>query len=409
MINKSERKFRLKQSVAILCASIFFLSLGSAAMANNNNITELQEQRQSVTDNINEMRSLLNQAQTERNDTMAEIIQLDIELAEVTNEYLIALENLEIVTTLLNIAQIDLIEAEQQREIQFEVLRNRLRSIHENSPMGYIELLLSSGSVAEFLNNMEHFGRIIEHDNNMLEMLIETEERIAQNMQDIVEHHAQAELLTIELEGRIADLEATLVARGARIEELESNAESHQIIIDQLDEERQEFNLLIAAAQAQADAARAQNASSQNNRTVTVSSDAPFVWPVDGVRGVNSGYGNRTHPISGRSEFHTGLDLRGAHGTPILAADEGHVTFAGWMRGYGNTIIIDHGVNAAGQRISTLYAHNSVNHVSTGQWVARGQHIANVGSTGISTGPHLHFEVMINGNHTNPGPFLGIH
>ena len=408
---KSGKKFGIKQSVAIFGASVLFLVVGGVALANNTDIRELQEQRQAITDNINTQRALLNEARAERNDTIAEIIALDIELEEVTKAFHEAEANLATVTELLYSAQADLIAAELQREQQFELLRARLRSIHENSPMGYIELLLSSGSVADFLNNMEHFSRIIEHDHNMLDALRETEERIARNMLDIETHHAEAEALAQELEIKIYNLETTIYARGVRIAELEEDEASHQAMINQQESDRQEVNLLIAAAQAQADAARAQQqrASSQNARTINVSAYAPFLWPVDGPRGVNSGYGHRTHPISGRGEFHSGLDLRGTHGMRILAAEEGFVSFAGWMRGYGNTIIIDHGLDANGNRITTLYAHNSVNHVSQGQWVTRGQHIANVGTTGISTGPHLHFEVRINGNHTNPGPFLGIH
>ena len=407
---KSTRRFSIKQSVAIFGMAAFFLLLGSVAMANNSDIRELQEQRQSIDNNINEMRTLLNQAQAERNETMAEIIQLNIELAEVTNAYYEAMENLAAATERLNVAQVDLRIAEIQREQQFETLRGRLRSIHENSPMGYIELLMASGSVADFLNNMEHFSRIIEHDHNMLDELREIENTIIRNMQYIVEHYEEARLLTIELESRIATLETTMDTHSARIAALETDEAAHQAMIDQMDSDRQEVSLLIAAAQAQANAAaQQQRAGTQAQRTVNVSSDAPFQWPVDGPRGVNSGFGWRTHPISGRGEHHTGLDLRGAHGTPIRAADDGTVTFAGWMRGYGNTIVIDHGVNSAGQRITTLYAHNSINHVTQGQRVTRGHHIANVGSTGISTGPHLHFEVLINGTPQNPGPFLGIH
>ena len=409
MSNKSSRKLSIKQSVAILCVALSFLFIGSVALANNSDIRELQEQRQSITDNINQQRALLDQARNERNDTIAEILALNIELAEVTNDYFEAQEGLELATQRLNEAQVNLLLAEQQREQQFEILRSRLRSIHENSPMGYIELLLSSGTVADFLNNMEHFSRIIEHDHNMLDELIETEARIARNMQYIVDHHAEAQQLTIELEARTVILEATLETHGSRIEELENDEAAHQTIIDQMDSDRQEVNLLIAAATAQANAAQQQRASSSaSTRTVHVSADAPFRWPVDGPMGITSGYGNRTHPISGRSEFHSGLDLRGTHGTRILAADGGTVTFSGWMSGYGNTVIIDHGVNSAGQRITTLYAHASRLHVSVGQSVSRGDHIANVGTTGISTGPHLHFEVLINGNHTNPEPFLGV-
>ena len=406
-------KANIKKGIVIFLVATFFFTIGgnaSASLTNNPNLTDLQERRRAVQANIDEQVALLAEARAERNDTMAEIIELDIELSEVTNDYYEALENLEIVTELLYQAQENLAEAERQREAQFEMLRLRLRSLHENSPLGYIELLLSSGSIADFLNNMEHFSRILEHDNTMLDALTETEARVARNKQETAQRHTEVQTLTLELEHRINALEATLYMRGSRIEELELDEAAYQAMINQLDADRQQLNLQILNAQAQADAARArqQSANAQTARNVTLSADALFTWPVAGRREISSGYGWRTHPISRRSEFHEGIDMRAPNGTHIFAAADGFVSFAGWMSGYGNTIIIDHGTDGNGNRVTTLYGHNSRNIATQGQWVEQGDHIANVGSTGISTGPHLHFEVRLNGQHTDPGPYLGL-
>ena len=414
MNKKASKKFSIKQGIAIFLAATFFFVIGNGASAsltnNSDNITDLQERRRGVQANIDEQVALLAQARAERNDIIAELIELDIELAEVTYDYYEAVDNLEIVTQLLHFSQQSLAEAERQREAQFEMLRLRLRSLHENSPLGYIELLLSSGSIADFLNNMEHFSRILEHDNTMLDALMETEARVTRITQETAQRHGEVQALTLELEHRINVLEATLYVHGMRVEELEADEASHQAMINQLDADRQQLNLQILNAQAQADAARArqQSANAQTTRNVTLSADAVFLWPVQGRREISSGYGWRTHPISRRNEFHEGIDMRAPNGTPILAAEEGFVSFAGWMSGYGNTIIIDHGLDGNGNRVTTLYAHNSRNIAQQGQWVERGDHIANVGSTGFSTGPHLHFEVRLNGQHTDPGPYLGL-
>ena len=126
-------------------------------------------------------------------------------------------------------------------------------------------------------------------------------------------------------------------------------------------------------------------------------------WPLPGFTRISSGYGQRTHPISRRSEFHTGIDLPAPSGTYIYAAESGTVIISGWNGGFGNTVVIDHD-----NGLSSLYAHNSRNLVSVGQWVNRGDRIARVGSTGVSTGPHLHFEVRHNGRHVSPYGYLGI-
>ena len=124
-----------------------------------------------------------------------------------------------------------------------------------------------------------------------------------------------------------------------------------------------------------------------------------LIWPVSGP--VTSPFGWRIHPILGYRKFHTGIDIGVGYGVPIHAADSGTVIYATWMGGYGNVIIIDHG-----NGLSTLYAHQSSLAVGTGAHVTRGQTVGYVGSTGFSTGPHLHFEVRVNGNPVDPMGYL---
>jgi murein DD-endopeptidase MepM/ murein hydrolase activator NlpD len=121
-----------------------------------------------------------------------------------------------------------------------------------------------------------------------------------------------------------------------------------------------------------------------------------LTWPAPSTY-VTSSYGYRNHPIFGTSRFHSGVDIAADYGDPIAAADSGTVIYSDWMSGYGYTVIIDHG-----NGISTLYAHNSSLYVGNGQYVNKGQQIAGAGSTGYSTGPHLHFEVRVNGSTINP-------
>lgn len=126
-------------------------------------------------------------------------------------------------------------------------------------------------------------------------------------------------------------------------------------------------------------------------------------WPVQGPRAVNSPFGYRRNPFTGRTEFHGGLDLRAPHGTNILAAEAGVVIASGSVTGFGNRIIIEHGND-----VQTLYAHNSAILVEVGQAVARGEVIARAGRTGRATGSHLHFELIVDGERIDPSPFLGI-
>ena len=125
------------------------------------------------------------------------------------------------------------------------------------------------------------------------------------------------------------------------------------------------------------------------------------MWPVPGYYRISSDYVDRTSPIFGAAEFHTGIDIPASYGEDVVAAADGVVITSGWVNGYGNTVMISHGSG-----IVTLYGHNSSLVISNGQSVKKGQVIAKIGSTGYSTGNHCHFEVRINGDHTSPWPYL---
>lgn len=379
--------------------ALIFLGVGGDLIARSQ--ADLNRQRQEYRDQQAAMRAALASAQAEQNTIMAELILMDIEMMELTESYFFASASLEIITADLEETEKRLAQAEIEREERFDVLRARLRFMHENNNMSYLELLLGSQNLTEFLNNREHFRRIVEHDNNMISDLAALEAQIVADRDAIVEQKVAMETYAAELEVAMAQLEAHFVQRTARLEQLEESEITYQASVAALDGSIQALNMDIAAAQA-AQTARTQVATTRGN--VSLSADAPMIWPVALAPHITSDFGNRPNPFGrGTTEWHTGIDMRAPMNTPILAAQSGTVTFNGWMRGYGNTVIIDHG---GGTR--TLYAHNSANLVSVGQHVTQGQQIARAGSTGNSTGPHLHFEVIINGTPVDPAPFLGL-
>ena len=126
-----------------------------------------------------------------------------------------------------------------------------------------------------------------------------------------------------------------------------------------------------------------------------------FLWPTPGYSKITSDYGMRVHPILGTKKLHTGIDIGAPSGTRILSGDAGVVIHAGWLGAYGNAVVVDHGGG-----LSTLYGHMSSIAVREGQQVTAGQKLGGVGSTGLSTGPHLHFEVRVNGNPVSPWGYL---
>lgn len=398
-------KHRLKRILTIMLAiaAVFTVTLSATA----DNLRNLQDRRQGVLDDIRIMREQVEAFRAERDDVSAEIILMDIELMEIAFAQEEAAENLALTTAMLDEAEADLSRAEELRQAQVETLRTRIRFMHENNSISYIELLFSSNSIADFLRNMEHITRIIEHDNNILTELQETENRITENRDAIARHLDEIVLLTLELEQAANDLQAAIDARAARLMELDAEDEYVRNMIVALEQSERELFRNITDEQARQTAIVAERnrlAATNVAHAVTQRAGALFVWPVDGSRVVNSGYGYRPSPIRrGVTEFHTGLDLRAPMNTPILAAADGVVTFQGWRGGFGNTVIIYHG-----NGLETWYAHNTRNTVVVGQRVVAGERIALAGTTGQSTGPHLHFEVRLNGRHVDPRPYLGI-
>jgi len=214
---------------------------------------------------------------------------------------------------------------------------------------------------------------------------------------------ADAELLEVELAEVLVVLEDEQAVQAALKLELESRVNDWESKVADLAaadaQLTQDIRDLEAAAAAAAAANNSNNSGGSSAPAPGSSSVSGFQWPVNGS--VTSGFGYRVHPIYGTRRLHQGLDISGGSGTPIAAAKSGTVLSAGWRGGYGNAVVISHG-----DGVTTLYAHQSSMNVSSGAQVNRGDIIGWVGSTGASTGPHLHFEVRINGSAVDPRPYL---
>ncbi len=223
----------------------------------------------------------------------------------------------------------------------------------------------------------------------MLTKLKETEELIAKKIEDIKVEQTEITNLIEQEKKHKKELETKVQEKENLMVKMNSDLEKYQQQLKDLEASSNNIEKLIQQAQA-------------NNKTKFNYSGGKLEWPVPGRTTISSGYGRRTSPISGRGEFHTGLDIPAPTGTKIYAAESGIVINAGTINGYGYTVIIDHG-----NGLSTLYAHNSRLNVKVGQTVKRGDLIAFAGSTGYSTGAHCHFEVRKNGKHTNPWSYLG--
>jgi murein DD-endopeptidase MepM/ murein hydrolase activator NlpD len=246
-------------------------------------------------------------------------------------------------------------------------------------------VLLQSQNFNEFLDRQYQLKRVYAADHQVLADLKAQADAIQQQKAAVEDKRNQVALLRQQFLSQKQQYEAEATEEKQLISRLKDRRGALEAAESQLARDSEQIAGLI----------RQKVAAS----TGVIRGTGRFVFPANG--NISSGFGNRVHPILGYSRFHAGIDFAASQGTPIYAADSGQVIFSGWYGGYGQTVIVDHGGG-----LSTLYAHASRVLVSEGQAVQQGQAIAAVGSTGLSTGPHLHFEVRQNGNPVNPAGYL---
>jgi murein DD-endopeptidase MepM/ murein hydrolase activator NlpD len=277
-----------------------------------------------------------------------------------------------------------------------ELINSRLKVLYMNGSVSYLDVILRSTSFSDFLQRFESILMIINKDKELLDMS-------KRDMESIKQKKVEMESLLIELKDNYNE------AASYRQELLEKEKKK-EVLIASLEEEAEELeeysqeqeDLLMAAARQEAELIRKKAASTQK-KTKTVRSGI-YIYPLPKTYRMSSGFGSRVDPVTGKKgAFHKGLDFAAPGGTNILASREGTVIASQWFSGYGNAVIIDHGGG-----VWTLYAHMKSRSVSTGDAVKQGELIGKVGSTGKSTGNHLHFEVRVNEQAVDPKPYLGL-
>lgn len=263
-------------------------------------------------------------------------------------------------------------------------LGERVRDIYINGQISYLDVLFGAKDFQDLMTRMDLLKRIIKQDYDLVQVVIAEKDEIEDKQK----------ALANDRDKQAAQEKKARLAR----EDMEAKVRKRQAIIDKLKTDKatidRQYDELVAASKQitqMLQASRIANA--------PISGSGAMIWPVNGS--VTSGFGWRVHPITGTRRFHSGVDIGGDYGQEIHAAQSGTVEFAGWISGYGNAVIINHGGG-----ISSLYGHCQSVAVSVGQSVSQGETIAYVGSTGNSTGPHCHFEVRQNGEPVNPYNYL---
>ncbi len=355
-------------------------------------ISDLENKQSDISEDIKKQQQMMEEANKQIEITKNELVELDISLQEAKNNLLRAEEDVNNATEILKETESELNEVQANYEQQLETFKQRLRVMYEFGEVGYLEVLLGSESIAEFFNRLEYVNAIAKHDKEIVDELVELESNIKAKLFEVQEQKIAVEKLLIKQTSITNDLKSARNTKSSLISTLDSNVERYEESIAELEKSSKEIENMIK---------KIQEEQAKNNAKVYYTG-GEMEWPVPSSYRITSPFGNRTHPITGVKTMHKGIDIGANSGTNVIASEDGIVISSSYINGYGNTVIIDHG-----DGYSTLYAHNSALKVSLGQEVSRGDVVALIGSTGFSTGPHLHFEVRKNGVATNPMNFLG--
>ena len=400
-----------KKKILVIClAALMAVPSGTIAKSSKSLTIEKNKKKQEQTEvknKIKKQKSNISNTESEKKVVKDEIVNLD-ERIQVTSAKISTLEG-EISSLNKDIKenQDKLEEAQVNLNENTEALRMRLREMYKRGNVNYLEVILNSKDIEELLRNNEIISSIAKADRELIEFIGEQIETIKETEERLQIDKAKLSANKAAVINERQSYQAAIDAKNNYMKVLESNLELYkaefekaQANWDSLDAEIVRLQKQISEQKKAEEAAARARKATRVHSNISVSS-APrngqiYTWPLPGHYSISSPYGYRVHPILGYSKFHSGIDIPAPSGTPIVAAKSGTVIMSKLMSGYGNVVMIDHGDTV------TVYAHCSALNVNVGDSVNAGDVVAFVGSTGLSTGAHLHFEVRVNGSTVNP-------
>ena len=374
--------------------AIFIVVLFLFSSVGAENLSDKKNQLSNAQQHIKDKEAILEDQQAEERDLESQIKELDMKVVAIEDNIKDLGDKLNQKEEEIKTSEKELEAATKKKDEQYESTKERMVQMYKNQDIEYMQIIFSSDNIWDALNKVEYIKRISDKDDKILGEYKEQVELIEIQKEKIEEERIDLDLLRAQELAKRDELSQTINAKQVAISKLQIEQDNMATEIAELEDisVRLEADIKRLTAEMQA----------QNQEKVPIEySGGAFTWPVPGWYRISSEYGPRTSPISGGGEVHTGIDIPASYGESVIAAADGTVITAGWVRGFGNTVMISHGSG-----LVTLYGHNSSVTVTVGQTVKKGETVAKIGSTGYSTGNHLHFEVRVNNSHTNPWNYL---
>ncbi len=432
----------MKRAFIIATCAFFAVSISFGVYASDlegakGQLSSMEKKKKAMEDKIAAL-------EKEKGNISAYIEKLDKQTAELDEQITALNDQIKETSTLLKKTRTELSNAQNTQQKQYEIMKARVKYVFENGSNDYLTMLLESSSLEDLLNNAEYISKISEYDQGLYTRYDETRQEIVKKEAEVSENLDKLNTLQQELQIQKDGLDTLLTNKQKEVKAYEDNITSNQASVNayskEIEKQEQHVQALIDAEKKRQEELRKKqeaekkrreeekrrqeeekknqdqqssdnnnsggssggNSSNNDNEDRTEpSGKLSFRWPLSVSGRITSQFGYRSDPFTGYRSYHNGLDIAAPKGTPILAAEDGVVIDASYQSAMGNHVVIYH--NAS---YSTIYMHASVLKVSTGDKVSKGQVIALVGSTGRSSGNHLHFTIKCNGSYVDPEKYI---
>ncbi len=361
-----------------------FISYGKTS------VSDLEDQMEDIQAEIEKAQKEILARDTELSFIQSEISKADIAFQEYSLKLLGLEQEINVKEDEITLTEIKLAQTVEEQKDYYEQTKDRIKIMYEHGNTEYLEVLLESKDTSDFFNRLEYLNKLIEYDQSILDEMDILKATIISYENELLGERQDLEDLKVENTKQLNEIELLLVQKKDDLKKIENDKDLLFENIQQWEKEQEELD------------AKIQELIRLYSDANLLFGDGKLSWPVPGYTRVTSKFGPRIHPVYGYKSTHTGIDIPAPYGQNILAAASGKVIFAGWGNAYGNYILIDHGRDNQNRHIVTQYAHCSRLLVVEGDVILRGDVIAKVGSTGWSTGNHLHYGVQIGGTWIDP-------